>query len=142
MRRKPTSKIWHTMMYLHYVCNRPTFTARNVHDAMPAAREYHHSLIPAHVLAERDRLLAAHNVSWYHDLTHVYDVYAAPTREHDLPTLRDALHRLFKPYITIDEPYYSTGLTADLIAQTFKRGYLVLIATNPRTYRMNPVYLD
>ncbi len=142
MKRKPTSKIWHTMLYLHNVCGQMTFTARDVHTAMPDAQLYYHSLIPAPVLAERDRLLAAHNINYLGDTTYTYDVHGAPTADYDLPTLRKALHRLFKPYITIDEPYYSTNLVAALTTHTFKRGYIKLIATKPRTYCLNPDYLE
>lgn len=142
MKRKPTSKIWHTIMYLHRVCGRTTFTARDIHDAMPAAQAHYHSLIPLSVLTERDRLLAAHNIHWLRNTAHIYDVHSAPDSTHDLPTLRQALRRLFKPYITIDEPYYSTNFTSSLTTQTFKCGYIELTATNPRTYRINPDYLE
>lgn len=44
MKRKPTSKIWRTALYLHRVCGRTTFTARDIHNAMKAAFE--HSPVP------------------------------------------------------------------------------------------------
>lgn len=141
MKRKPTSKIYHTALYLHRVCGRTTFTARDIHNAMPNAQHHYHSLIPANVLIERDRLLTAHNVDWLRNTTHVYQMNGLPTRDPDFASLRDALRRLFKPYIVIDEPYYNSNLTYALVHQTFAAGYLELISTNPRTYRINPDYL-
>lgn len=143
MKRKPTSKIYHTALYLHRVCGRTTFTARDIHDAMPAARDHYHSLIPARVLAERDRLLVEYHCVFDYDQSRCYLVYGRSTGSYDeLVELNVMLRRLFKPYITIDEQYYCSNLTADQVSNTFKRGYIELVATTPyRTYRINPDYL-
>ncbi len=135
MKRKPTSKIYHTALYLHRVRGQHTFTGRDIHNTMPAARTYYRSLIPDSVFAERDRLIAEHrpDVDW--DTTHMYTDW--DMRECDRP-LRD----LFRPYVTFDYPYYNDNLTFAEISNAYKHGYLLRDDSSPFVYHINPVYLE
>jgi hypothetical protein len=134
MKRKPTSKIYHTALYLHHVCGKIVFTCRELHEAQWAARDHYHSLIPASVLAKRDRLLIEHNhysINRDWDTTKMYHARFHP----EYKALQAALRKLFKPYIWMDDPTYSSNIFSGDLRKHYERGYLVLIAIKPfRTY--------
>jgi hypothetical protein len=147
-RKRPTSKIWHTALYLRNVMCYHTFTAREIHLAMSLARIYYHSLIPDSVIAERDRLLAAYKCDDCLEYgPYVYRVdgrsYTWPFTFDDLAELNTKLRKLFKPYITIDYPYYSENLVHAEVSNCFKYGYLLRNESRtPFVYRLNPDYLE
>ena len=145
MKRKPTSKIWYTALYLHRVHGRTTFTGRDIHDNQGNARAWYHGQIPWHVLVARHKLFDKHG---YPDPNDEWQrVYHACCpfiyRAEGLPELDIELKELFKPYVTMPERYYSDNFTFSTIQHTFKHGYFLRDdSSTPYTYRLNPDYLE
>lgn len=154
MKRRPTSKIWLTVMYMRDVQGMTTFTARDIHNAMPDARVYYHSLIPNHVLAKRVAIFEHHGypgVEYDYTVTEYLSLYPYTYRVDgypvanvvDLSALNRDLANLFRPFTTIDNPYHSPNLTHDQVCNAYRRGYLLRDETqHPFVYRPNPDYLE
>lgn len=136
MKRLPTSKIFHTALYLHHVCGQRTFTVRDIHNAMPDARVYYRSLIPAHVFAERDRICQRHHPT----ATQGHDDTYTDWWDHDCDV---ALRALFRPYITFNYRYYNANLThAETSNACLRHGYLTRDeTTKPFVYHITPKYV-
>ena len=150
MKRKPTSKIYYTAMYLHYVRGMTTFTARQIADNQWDAQAWLHAQIPRGVLRERAAIFKKHDFPASHpyfdvdDLStypHIYRFESGYDFNHPI---HDDMRKLFKGYPHIHEIYYSRDMaTAEVSNACNRHGYFELVATKPyRTYRIAPMYVN
>ena len=142
MKRKP-SHICLIAIYVHRILGKHTFTGRDLITAADDAHTWYESNIPDHVLTAVQQTKEDYGFTdemWVDVMSYSNTFYFAPT--HQIDDCNRAIRNLFKRVHLIANPTNNENYLYDCISTAYKRAQFVLIAEKPRTYHLNPTYLE
>lgn len=143
MRRKPTSVIYLTALYLHHVRGQHEFTARDLFDVRRDAQRWYDDQIP-NLHQELTAIRQRHgftNDEWDQVMTQSGSFYFAP--DDRINACNQEIAAFMKRHVHIRRYWEGDHANAAAVSRACKYGQFVLIATKPlRTYRLHESIID
>lgn len=143
MKRRPTSVIYLTALYLHHVRGMKTFTARDLYLAGPDAQIWYNDHVPAEILDAVKQLREDYGFTdemWRDVMRASSTFYFSPS--YQITDCNNAIRRMMKNVVLINRYWEQSHACAAAVSRAYKWGQFVLIHEKPRTYRLADSIVD